>query len=90
MPAAKKKEEVIEEKKTSNTGKTYHLSKRSDGKWQVKFAGGEKVIKLFDTQKEALEYTKNMAANQNRAVVVHASKGEHKGKVRTAHTTKTK
>ena len=27
--------------------KVYHISKRSDGKWAIKFAGGEKVIKTF-------------------------------------------
>ncbi|MFA6860910.1 MAG: DUF2188 domain-containing protein [Bacilli bacterium] len=67
----------------AENGKTYHLSKRDDGKWQVKFAGGKKVIKLFDTKEEAMEYTKKMAVNQDRAIIVHASKGEFKGKMRT-------
>ena len=31
--------------------KVYHVGKRaSDGKWTVKFAGGEKVIKTFATK----------------------------------------
>lgn len=64
-------------------GKTYHLSKRAkDGKWQVKYAGGEIAIKLFDTKEEALEYTKKMAKNQNGAILVHASRGKNKGKLR--------
>lgn len=72
-PAPKKKEEV--------SFRTYHLVKREDGKWEVKFAGGQKAIKLFNTQKEALEYSKKMAANQDGKVLVHNSKGENKGRI---------
>ena len=76
-PAAKKpapkKEEV--------NFRTYHLVKRPDGKWEVKYAGGQKAIKLFDTQKEALEYSKKMADNQDGKVLVHNSKGANKGRI---------
>ena len=85
-PKAKAKaEEPKEEKeKEKPTHRNYHVSKRAeDGKWTVKFAGGEKVIKLFDTQKEALEYTKKMAENQGGVVLVHASKGANKGRIKS-------
>lgn len=74
--------EIVEEsKKPINTGKTYILSKRKeDGMWALKYSGGEKVIKLFKTQKEALEFTKERAKNNERAVLVRASKGAKKGK----------
>jgi len=75
-PAPKK-----EEKKTVDF-RNYHVAKRPDGKWQVKYAGGEKAIKLFATQKEALDYTKKMAENQGGSVLVHASKGAQKGKIK--------
>lgn len=79
--APKKVEKVEEEKKTVSNGKTYILSKRKeDGKWALKYSGGEKVIKLFDTQAEALEFTKKRADNNDRAILVRASKGAHKGK----------
>ena len=61
--------------------RTYHLVKRADGKWEVKFAGGQKAIKLFDTQKEAIEYSKKMASNQGGSMLVHNSKGANKGKI---------
>ena len=62
--------------------KVYHVSKRAeDGKWTVKFAGGEKVIKLFNTKAEAEEYVKKMAENQGVAYLTHASKGKNKGKI---------
>ena len=60
--------------------RNYIVSKREDGKWQVKFAGGEKAIKLFATKVEALEYTKKMAENQDGVVLVKPSKGKMKGK----------
>lgn len=63
--------------------RNYHVAKREDGKWQVKFAGGEKAIKLFDTQKEAIEYTKKMAENQGGTVLVHNSKGANKGRIKS-------
>ena len=80
-PAAKKPAPKKEEKKTVDF-RNYHVAKRPDGKWQVKYAGGEKAIKLFATQKEALEYTKKMAENQGGSVLVHASKGAQKGKIK--------
>ena len=71
-------------KKTSDDSKkVYHVSKREDGKWQVKFAGGEKAIKLFKTQKEALEYSKEMTKNQKGALLVHNSKGKNKGRIKS-------
>ena len=68
-------------KKEAPDFRTYHLVKRDDGKWEVKFAGGQKAIKLFDTQKEALEYSKKMAKNQDGSVLVHNSKGQNKGRI---------
>ena len=73
--------EVKEETKATKK-KMYHVSKRaSDNKWTVKFAGGNKVIKLFDTKVEALEYANKLAEKQEGGVHVHASKGKNKGKI---------
>ena len=58
------------------------MVKRADGKWEVKFAGGAKTIKLFDTQKEALAYSKELAKNQDGALLVHNSKGANKGRIK--------
>lgn len=49
-------------------GTIYHVSKREgkDGReWKVFIQGSDKVIKLFPTQKEALEYAKDLARNKN-------------------------
>ncbi|MBO6280567.1 MAG: DUF2188 domain-containing protein [Bacilli bacterium] len=83
-PVAKKEapKKAAEAKKETPNFRTYHLVKRPDGKWEVKFAGGQKAIKLFDTQKEALEYSKKMAENQDGKVLVHNSKGANKGRIK--------
>lgn len=72
-------------KKEEVNYRTYHLVKRDDGKWEVKFAGGQKAIKLFDTKDEALKYSKKMAKNQDGSVLVHNSKGANKGKIQKKH-----
>lgn len=77
MPAETKKVEV--EKKDGK--RVYHVAKREDGMWQVKYAGGEKAIKLFKTKAEAEAYTKQMAENQGGVMLSHNSKGANKGKI---------
>lgn len=82
-PAPKKAAKPASKKEAKPDYRNYHVSKRAeDGKWVVKFAGGEKVIKLFNTQKEAMDYTKKMAANQGGSVLLHNSKGANKGKIK--------
>ena len=62
--------------------RVYHVVKRDDGKWEIKFAGGQKAIKLFKTQKEALEYSRKMAKNQDGKMLVHNSRGANKGRIK--------
>ncbi len=62
--------------------KVYHVNKRLlDKKWTIKFAKGKKVIKIFNTKEEAVEYANKLAENQGGTVLVHASKGKNKGKI---------
>ena len=91
--ANKSKSSGVVEKKSSKKGvkvivpekdlgkRVYHVSKRPDGKWAVKFAGGEKAIKLFKTQAEAVDYTKKMSESQKGVMLVHNSKGKNKGRI---------
>jgi hypothetical protein len=70
-------EEVIEDKNTAPEYRIYHVSKRaSDGKWQVKFTKGQRAIKLFRTQAEAIEFAKKLAESQNGSIRVHSVKGK--------------
>lgn len=80
----KSTERIVHKKKAEEEStRVYHVAKREDGMWQVKFAGGEKAIKLFKTQKEALEFSKKMTKNQKGAMLVHNSKGKNKGKIKS-------
>lgn len=71
-PAKKVQEEPAEKAPARN----YHVAKRPDGKWQVKFAGGEKAIKLFATQAEAIAYAKKLAENQDGSISIHKVDGK--------------
>ena len=74
--------EVNEIIKTGYTGpRIYHISKREDKMWQVKFATGKKAIKLFPTQAEAIVFAKKLAKSQAGSIRVHSLKG----KIRKAH-----
>ena len=73
--------QAVNAPKTTATGKTaYHVSKRdNDGReWKVFIQGSDKVIKLFDTQKEALEYAKTLAKNKDDGsyVILHGLDGK--------------
>lgn len=63
-------------KEKKEAARNYHIAKRPDGKWQVKFAGGEKAIKLFSTQAEAIEYAKKLAKNQEGSISIHKKDGK--------------
>lgn len=81
--SSKKGVKVMVPEKEQQGKRVYHVSKRAeDGKWAVRYAGGEKAIKLFNTQAEAIEYTKKMSENQGGAMLVHNSKGKNKGRIK--------
>ena len=65
-----------EEQKKKPVHKNYHVSLRDDGKWQVKFAKGEKALKLFDTQAEAITFAKEKAKNQDGNITIHKTDGK--------------
>ena len=65
----------------AGTGKTaYHVSKRdNDGReWKVFIQGSNKVIKLFNTQAEALDYAKSICKNKDDGsyVLLHGLDGK--------------
>ena len=50
--------------------KNQHVVKK-DGDWTVKGAGNSKATKKFDTQKQAIDFAKEIAKNQKSEVVIH-------------------
>ena len=67
---------VAEELKKPHAGpRIYHISKREDKMWQVKFANGKRAIKLFNTQAEAIVFAKKLAKSQLGSIRIHSLKG---------------
>lgn len=60
-------------------GKNQHVTPKGD-QWQVKGAGNQKATKLFDTQKEAEEYGRQIAKNQNSELITHNKQGRIRSK----------
>ena len=55
----------------------YHVTKHSDGSWQVLLGtGSKKAIKKFKNQKEALEYAESLASNRESTVYLHGRNGK--------------
>lgn len=59
-----------------NRPRVYHISKQDSGQWQVKLATGQKAIKLFNTQEEAITYAKSLVKTQGGSIRVHSLKGK--------------
>ena len=63
-------------------GTCYHVSKRDDKagsrEWKVFIQGSDKVIKLFPTQKEALDYAISLCKNKDNGsyVMLHGLDGK--------------
>ncbi len=61
----------------------YHVVPTKGGDWGIKKEHGERSVKNFDTQKDAIDAAKDIARNQEPAQVkIH---GEN-GKIRDEHT----
>lgn len=55
--------------------RVYHISRHSSGAWQVKLASGEKAIKTFSTQKEAIAFARDLVRTQGGSIRVHSLSG---------------
>ena len=68
---------ILENEEGKAYAKAFHVSRRPElNKWQVKATGSDKALKLFNTQKEAIEYANQLAKNQNVSVRVHSKEGK--------------
>ena len=68
-------EEDTPKERKASTKKVYHISYRKEtNQWQVKL-GGKKVLKLFNTQAEGIEYAKSLAYSQDGSIVIHMKDG---------------
>lgn len=57
-------------------GKNQHVTPHTSGGFQVKGAGNSRATKVFDTQREAISYGKEIAKNQQSELFIHNRTGQ--------------
>lgn len=68
---------ILTNSEGQNYAKAYHVSRRAElNKWQVKATGSSKPLKLFNTQKEAIEYAEALSKSTGASVRVHSKTGK--------------
>ncbi len=60
-------------------GKNQHVLPRYN-KWIVKGEGNKKATRIFETQREAIKYAREIAKRQRSEVVIHNKKGRIRDK----------
>ncbi|MEI7342214.1 DUF2188 domain-containing protein [Pectobacterium brasiliense] len=60
-------------------GKNQHVVPHN-GEWAVRGEGNEKVTRTFDTQREAIDYGRGVARNQESELVIHRPNGQIRDK----------
>lgn len=55
--------------------KNQHVVPHPDG-WGVQGEGNEKVTRVFDTQRKAIDYGRQQAINQKSELLIHRQNGE--------------
>ena len=56
--------------------RVYHIAKHPSGQWSVKLASSNKVIKLFNTQAEAIGYAKGLVESRGGSYRIHSVSGK--------------
>jgi len=57
-----------------------HVTKRSDGNWQVKGENNSRATAVTRTQADAIKRARNIAINQKSEVVIHGRNGQIRNK----------
>ena len=63
-----------EETKAKPRKMSYHITKHPKGGWQIKKGGADRALKRFNTQKEAIEYAKELEKN-GASYIIHKTDG---------------
>lgn len=70
-------EEQVEEKQVvveKTRKESYHITKHPDGGWQIKKGKAQRATKKFKTQKEAIDYAKELEKN-GASYIIHKADG---------------
>ena len=58
----------------------YHVTKHIDGGWQVKKEGAQRAQKRFNTQKEAIDFAKEIEKTTGTSYIIHKANGSTRKK----------
>ena len=61
-------------------GKNQHVTRNSDGTWNVRGAGNSRVTSIHSTQRDAQQRAREIAINQKSEVVIHDVSGRIRAK----------
>lgn len=61
-------------------GKNQHVTRNSDGTWNVLGEKNSKVTKIHDNQIQAIHHAREIAINQKSEVVIHGVNGKIRAK----------
>lgn len=76
VPAKAEEEKPAEAKQPdAPRRRVYHITRQVGGTWQVKLAGGVKAIRVFQTQAEAIAFTKGLVESRGGSYRIHSVKG---------------
>lgn len=80
-------EEVIVEVESSNITSekkerklSYHITKHPNGGWQLKKGKAQRAMKRFNTQKEAIDYAKQLEKERGISYLIHKQDGSNRKK----------
>ena len=57
-----------------------HITKHKSGGWQVKKEGAQRALKLFKTQKEAIDHAKLIEKDKGTGYIIHKADGSTRKK----------
>lgn len=61
-------------------GKNQHVTRNSDGTWNVRGAGNSRATSIHPTQSDAQQRAREIAINQKSEVVIHGVNGKIRAK----------
>lgn len=72
----KNDEEETEKEETKELGKYHVLYRKDDNKWYVKREGSDKILRVLETQAEAIAWATIKALNQDTTIIIHKRDGK--------------
>lgn len=73
------------EGEVSMKGRNQHVTKRSDGNWQVKGEGASRASFVTTTQSEAIKLGRHICSNQESELIIHRRDGRIRAKDSHGH-----